>query len=65
MGGHNLKLLHANKKQSWCDPILCHHKRYAKNQRQKKNRDMKIIYQATLFGNMFTRDSRKVLNILK
>ena len=30
-----------------------------------KNRDVKIIYQASLVRNMFTRDSRKVLDILK
>ena len=30
-----------------------------------ENRDMQIIYVKSLFGNMFTRDSRKVLDILK
>ena len=30
-----------------------------------KNRDVKIIHQASLAGNIFIRDSRKVLNILK
>ena len=30
-----------------------------------ENRDVQIIYQASLVGNMFTRDSRKVLDILK
>ena len=30
-----------------------------------ENRDVQIIYQSSLVGNMFTRDSRKVLNILK
>ena len=30
-----------------------------------ENRDMKIIYQAILVGNMFIRNSRKVLDILK
>ena len=49
---------------SWCAPILCHQKRYA-NPKNSKNRDVKIIYQAILVGNMFTRDSRKVLDIIK
>ena len=30
-----------------------------------KNRDVKIIYQEILVRNMFTRDSSKVLNIIK
>ena len=30
-----------------------------------ENRDVQIIYQAILVGNMFTRDSRKVLDVLK
>ena len=30
-----------------------------------ENRDVQIIYQATLSGNMFSRDSRKVIDILK
>ena len=29
-----------------------------------ENRDVQIIYQPSLVGNMFTRDSRKVLDIL-
>ena len=28
-------------------------------------RDVQIIYQASLVGNMFTRDSRKVFDIIK
>ena len=30
-----------------------------------ENRDSQIIYQASLVGNMFTRDTRKVHDILK
>ena len=30
-----------------------------------KNRDVQIIYQASLVGDMFNRDSRKVLDIIK
>ena len=30
-----------------------------------ENRDVQIIYHASIVGNMFTRDSRKVLGILK
>ena len=30
-----------------------------------ENRDVHIIYQESLFGKMFTRDSRKVIDILK
>ena len=30
-----------------------------------ENRDVLIIYHASLVGNMFTRDSRKVIDILK
>ena len=30
-----------------------------------ENRGVQIIYQASLFGNIFTRDSIKVLGILK
>ena len=30
-----------------------------------ENRDVKINYQASLVGNIFTRDSRKILDILK
>ena len=32
--------------------------------KDSENRDVKIIYQANLVGKMFTRDSRKVLDIL-
>ena len=30
-----------------------------------ENRDVQIIYQASIVGKMFTRDSRKVIDILK
>ena len=30
-----------------------------------ENRDVKIMYQASLVGNIFTRNSRKVLDIIK
>ena len=30
-----------------------------------ENRDVQIIYHASIVGNMFTRDSRKVLDIIK
>ena len=33
--------------------------------KDSENRDVKIIYQESLVGNMFTRNSRKVLDILK
>ena len=33
--------------------------------KDSENRDVKIIYQASLVGNMFTRNSKKVLDILK
>ena len=33
--------------------------------KDSENRDVKIIHQASLFGNLFTRDSRKFLDILK
>ena len=33
--------------------------------KDSKNRDVKIIYQASLVGDMFTRDSRKFLDIIK
>ena len=64
MGGQHLKLLHIKEKKSWCDPILCHKKGYTRSQRQK-NRYVQIIYQSSLVGNMFTRDSRKFINTIK
>ena len=33
--------------------------------KDSENRDVKIFYQASLVGNMFTRDSSKVLDVLK
>ena len=33
--------------------------------KDSENRDVRIIYQASLVGNMFTRYSRKVIDILK
>ena len=33
--------------------------------KDSENRDVQIIYQASIFGNMFTRYPRKVLGILK
>ena len=33
--------------------------------KDSENRDVQINYQEILVGNMFTRDSRKVLDILK
>ena len=33
--------------------------------KDSENRDVQIIYQASLAGNVFTRDSRKLLDILK
>ena len=32
---------------------------------ESENRAVKIIYKSSLVGNMFTRDSRKVLDIIK
>ena len=32
---------------------------------ESENRDVQIIYQASLVGSVFTRDSRKVLDIIK
>ena len=33
--------------------------------KDSENRDVQIIYQASIVGNMFIRDSRKVFEILK
>ena len=40
-------------------------RKYTSSTEDSENRDVLILYQASLFGNMFTRDSRKVLDILK
>ena len=63
-GIQHIQLIRVKEKNSWCAPILRHQKGYIDSQ-DSKNRDMKIIYQASLVRNMFTRDTRKVLDILK
>ena len=40
-------------------------RKYTSSPKDRKNRDVQIIYQESLVGNMFTRDSRKVIDILK
>ena len=40
-------------------------RKYTSSPKDIENRDVQIIYQAIIVGNMFTRDSRKVLDILK
>ena len=40
-------------------------RKYTPITKDSENRDVKIIYQASLVGNMFNRYSRKVLNIFK
>ena len=40
-------------------------RKYTPITKDSENRDVKIIYQASLVGNMFNRYSRKVLNIIK
>ena len=40
-------------------------KKYMSSPKNIENRDVRIIYQASLVGNMFTRDSSKVIDIIK
>ena len=46
-------------------PISYVTRKDAPNPEDSKNRNVQIIYQASLSGNIFTRDSRKVINIIK
>ena len=39
--------------------------KYTPSPEDSENRNMQIIYQASLVENMFIRDSRKVLDIIK
>ena len=64
MGGHNLELFLITEKQSWCAPIMCHNKG-TKITEDRKNRYVHIIHKEILVLNMSTRDSGKVLDILK
>ena len=40
-------------------------RKYIQSLEDSENRDVKIIYQESLVGNMFTRESRKFFDILK
>ena len=64
MRGYNLELFLITEKQSWCDPIMCHHKGTTFPE-DIKNRDVQIIHQSSIFRKKFTRDSMKVIDILK
>ena len=46
-------------------PYLTSSERIRQAPKTVKNRDVKIIYQAILVGNMFTREPKKVLDNLK
>ena len=65
MGRQHIQLLCAKEKQSWCAPYLTSSERIHQVPKTVKNRDVEIIYQASLFGKIITRESRKVLDILK
>ena len=40
-------------------------RKYTPSTNDSENRDVQIIYQESLIGNMFTRDSRKFIGTLK
>ena len=46
-------------------PLSQYIRKYTPSPEYSKNRDVQIIHQASLVRNMFTRDSGKVLDILK
>ena len=54
-----------SRKKSLGVPISYVTRKDAPNPEDSKNRNVLIIYQASLSGNIFTRDSRKVINIIK
>ena len=64
MEGQHLQLLHVFKNGRGV-PISYVVRKYTPSPEDSENRDVQIIYQASLVGNMFTRDSSKVLNIPK
>ena len=64
IGGQHLQLLHVK------ETICAVHLSYViitdtPSPKYSENRDVKTIYLASLVENMFTRDSRKVLGIIK
>ena len=46
-------------------PLSYFIRKYTSSPEDNENKDVRKIYQASLVGNVFTRDSRKVLDILK
>ena len=64
MGGQHLQLLLVTEKSRGV-PLSYVIRKYTLSPEDSKNRDVQIIYQKSLVGNMFTRDSKKVLDVLK
>ena len=64
MGGHSLRLLFITEKHSWCAPS-CVIIKDTLGPDDREKRDVQIIHQASLVGNLFIRDSRKIIDIIK
>ena len=64
MGGHSLRLLFIIEKHSWCAPS-CVIIKDTLGPDDREKRDVQIIHQASLVGNLFIRDSRKIIDIIK
>ena len=60
-----IKNYFASRKKSRVVPLSYVIRKDTSSPEDSENMDVHIIYQASLFGKMFTRDSRKMLDILK
>ena len=64
MEGQHLQLLFVTKKSRGV-PLSYAIRKYKPCPDDRENMDVQIIHEASFIGNMFIRDSRKVLDILK
>ena len=63
--GYSIYNYFASRENSRGVPLSYAIRTYMPIPEDSENRYVQIIYQASLFGNNFTKDSRKVLDILK
>ena len=64
MGRQHIKILRVKEKSRGV-PLYYVIRNDTSSHEDSENRDVKIIYQASLVRNMFIRDSRKILDIFK
>ena len=64
MGGQHIQLLRVKKNRRGV-PLSYIVRKYIPSPKESENRDVQIIYQESLVSNVFTKDLRKIIDIIK